>query len=255
MSSHLGAEVRKAGPFGTRLLVADEHSPLLDWWLKEGGRGLSVCHIDFHCDMRGLLIDRRRGRARYVGQSDPFMNRVDSGSFLAHAIMKGSVTNLRWVHDTHGGRRYDDLYCVKYETDLSAVPYLLAGRKHWVPLTFAEQTFDDWGGPQSGEQLSIDWDGLAFAEYGADKVKRLQAEILERECLPATVFLARSPEYSRPDRALFDEFVAKLEKRFATGAVYLPPKPHKPLNPSRGWTIYHQLEYRVLRVMRLFGLY
>jgi len=239
----------------TELFVAEEHSPLYDLWLDRGDRGLSVCHVDFHCDMRGLLIDRRRGKARYVWQSDPYMNRLDSGSFLAHAVMKGLVTKLRWVHDDFGGRKFDDLYCVKYETDLSALPFRLPGREKWVPLDFSEQTFVDWGGPQPGEYLSLDWDGFAFVDYDEDHICRLTTQFLKYEFQPKSVFVSRSSEYSHPDKALFDEFIGRLEQKFKTQAVRLPSKKHAALVPTRPWIIYHGIEYSILRLMRKLGIY
>ena len=148
--------------------------------------------------MRGLLIDRRLGKARYVWQCDPYMNRLDSGSFLAHAVMKGIVTNLRWVHDDFGGRKYDDLYCVKYETDFTALPFLRAGGQSWAPLTFAEQTFGDWGGPRQGEHLSIDWDGLAFVDYDVNRIRGLMAEILERRVPTGEYFCVPFPGIQPP---------------------------------------------------------
>ena len=239
----------------TDLVVAEEHSQLYDLWIERGDRNLSVCHVDFHCDMRGLFIDRRLGKARYVWQCDPYMNRLDSGSFLAHAVMIGIVARLRWVHDDFGGRKYDDLYCVKYETDLTALPFQLPGRQGWVPLAFEELTFAEWDGPQQGEFLSIDWDGFAFVDYSEDQVRRLTTKFLAFDFRPETIFVCRSPEYCRPDEALFDEFIARLEKKFETQAIRLPLKQHPPLAPPKTWVIYHQIEYQVLRLMRKFGIY
>jgi hypothetical protein len=239
----------------TELIVAEEHSQLYDLWVERGDRNLSVCHLDFHCDMRGLLIDRRHERARYVWQCDPFMNRLDSGSFLAHAVMQGIVTRLRWVHDAFGGRGYDDLYCVKYESDLSALPFLLAGSRKWVQLDFAEQTFDDWRGPQQEEYLSLDWDGLAFAEYDEDLIRRLTIAFLEYDFRPRTIFVSRSAEYCHPDRALFEDFIAGLEKKLGTRSIRLRPQEHPPLKASRSWTVYHGFEYHLLRLMRKMGIY
>jgi len=237
------------------LFVAEEHSQLYDLWLERKYKNIAVCHVDFHCDMRGLLIHRKHKKARYVWQRDPFMNRLDSGSFLAHAVMKGIITSLRWVHDDFGGRKYDDLYCVKYESDFTARPFLLMGKQGWVPLTFREQTFTEWGGPQKGEHLSIDWDGIAFVDYDKSHIRRLMAEILEREFLPASIFVCRSPEYSHPDKPLFDEFIIGLMDKFKIQAKCLPVKQHPPITPSMLWKIYHQIEYRVLRLMRRVGLY
>lgn len=239
----------------TELIVADEHSPLYDLWLKRGDRNLSVCHVDFHCDMRGLLIDRRHERARYVWQCDPFMNRLDSGSFLAHAVMQGIVTRLRWVHAPFGGREYDDLYCVKYETDLSALPFLLSGRQHWAPLAFEELTFADWDGPRPDEYLSIDWDGLAFVEYDEEQIQRLTSDFLMRDFYPGTVFVCHSIEYSHPDEGLFNDFIGTLEAKFKTRAIRLPPKLHDPPSPTRAWRIYHQAEFLALRLLRKLGIF
>jgi hypothetical protein len=205
--------------------------------------------------MRGLLIDRRFGQARLVWQCDPWINRLDSGSFLAHAVMNGIVTNLRWVHDDFGGRKYDDLYCVKYETDLSALPFRLAGRGKWVPLTFKEQTFAEWDGPHPGEHLCIDWDAIANIEYGETKIRRLMSEFLNRELKVGCVFVARSPDYCCPDRSLFEDFVSVLEKKLNVQAQRITYEQHSPAQPSMAWNIYHQIEYRILRQMRKWGVY
>ena len=125
----------------TEIFVAEEHSQLYDLWLERGARNLSVCHVDFHCDMRGLLIDRRLGQACFVDRRIPYVHRLDSGSYLAHAVMNGMVADLRWVHDDFGGRSYDYLHCVKYETDFSALPYRLLGNRELRPVNYAEQTF------------------------------------------------------------------------------------------------------------------
>lgn len=239
----------------TALFVAAEHSPLYDLWQEQGCRNLSVCHVDFHCDMRGLLINRRHARARYVWQNDPYMNRLDSGSFLAHAVMNGIVTSLRWIHDEFGGRSHDKFYCVKYETDFSALPFRLAARNHWVPLNFDEQTFTDWEGPRPGEYLSLDWDGLAFSDYPEDRIRELMSEILDREFFPEGIFIAHSLEYCHPDRTLFDEFIARLEEKFATPAIRLPDKVYPPPAPSLSWQRYHQLESLVLRGMRKWDIW
>jgi hypothetical protein len=238
------------------LIVAEEHSQLYDLWLERGSRDLSVCNVDFHCDMRGLLIDRRRGEARYLWQNDPRLNRLDSGSFLGHAVMNGIVSNLRWVHDCFGGRKHDSLYCVKYETDFSALPYLLLNRKSgWVPISFQEQMIINWDGPRRGEHLSIDWDGIAFADYDEDRIRRLMKEILNRNFEPESIFLARSPEYSHPDGALFDEFIVALEEKFNTKAFILPAKRHLPLRLPLQWKLYHHVEHCILRQMRKLNIY
>lgn len=237
------------------LVVAEEHSQLYDLWLARNCRNLSVCHIDFHCDMRGLLIDRGMSKARYVWQNDPYMNRIDSGSFLAHAVMKGIVSELRWVHDEWGGRKYDDLYCVKYETDFSAQPFRITGRNGWVPISFKEQTFDNWGGIFRHEHLSIDWDGIAFAGYDVKHIRHLKNDILDHDLNVSSLFVCRSSDYCHPDKTLFNNFIVKLEKKLNIHAQYLPFKEHPPLITSKAWKFYHDAEHRVLRFMRTRGIY
>jgi hypothetical protein len=239
----------------TELIVAEQHSQLYDLWLEREYRNLSVCHVDFHCDMRGLFIDRRRGRARFVWRHIPYIHYLDPGSFLSHAVMNGIVTRLRWVHDDFGGRKYDDLWCVKYETDCSALPYRLLGEKKSVPLTYAEQTFADWGGPQPGEQLDLDWDAIAFAGYGEKKIRRLMAEILERDMNSDLVFVARSPEYSHVDRHLFDEFIAALERKFKVKAVHLPASQPPSVQLSAFWRFYRKADQFLLKQMRKLRIY
>jgi len=235
--------------------VAEEHSQLYDLWLTRNSKNLAVCHVDFHCDMRGLLIDRKFGKARYVWQIDPYMNRIDSGSFLTHAVMKGVVSSLRWVHDDFGGRKYDDLYCVKYETDFTALFYRLSSKKKWMPLNFAEMSFDNKDWLADGEYLSIDWDGIAYKDYDKNKIRILMNKVLETQALPESIFVAHSPEYCHSNTNLFNEFISKLEEKFKIDAIRLPFKKHPPIIAPLPWRIYHQAEYHILRQMRKHDIY
>lgn len=237
------------------LVVADEHSQLYDIWIDREYRDIALCHVDFHCDMRGLLIDRQKGKARYVWQCDPFMSGVDSGSFLAHAIMNRIVSKLRWIHDDWGGRQYDDLYCVKYESDFSSLPFRLASSNKWVPLLYEELTFNDWGGSTQDEHLSIDWDGIAHIDYDRNRICRIMTEFLGREFRPKSIFVCRSPIYSHPDNSLFTEFITALETKFKTQAQYLPAKDQPPRQASSLWRGYHGLEHRILLLMRKRGIF
>lgn len=239
----------------TELIVAEEHSQLYDLWLERGYRDLTVCHVDFHCDMRGLLIDRRHGRACFVEQHIPYVHRLDSGSYLSHAIMNGIVTDLRWVHDAFSGRKYDYLHCVKYETDLSALPYRLRSKNRFVPVTYSEQTFDDWGGPKPGEHLDIDWDGIAPMDCDEKKSRRLMKEILDREYNPESIFVARSPGYCNPDRLLFEEFIEGLESKFNVHAIRIPPV--ETVEPARSifWDLYRRVDRSILKLIHRMGAY
>ena len=105
----------RVGKAMAEMVVCEEHSQVYEIWRDRGQRGLRLSHVDFHCDMRGLLIDRPRARAYLIDGVEPRVAVVDSGNFIAHAIMEGIVSSIRWVHDTHGGRRYDSPG-VKYES-------------------------------------------------------------------------------------------------------------------------------------------
>jgi hypothetical protein len=164
------------------------------------------------------------------------------------------VTNLRWVHDDFGGRIYDYVHCVKYEADFSALPYRLLGKKQCMPISYAEHTFGDWNGPQPGEHLDIDWDGIAFADYDEKHIRRLMAEILERDFDPESIFMARSPDYCHPDKNLFEEFIAGLENKFNVQAVRMPA--FKAVEPPKSsfWNLYRNVDQRVARVMHKIGI-
>jgi len=169
--------------------------------------------------------------------------------------MNRVVSKLRWIHDDFGGRKYDDLYCVKYESDFSSLPFRLVNKNKWVPLLYEELTFNDWAGPKKDEHLSIDWDGIAHADYDESRTLHLMAEFLEREYRSKSIFVCRSPIYSQPDTTLLVEFITGLERKFKTRAHYLPLKQHRPPQPSFLWKLYHHMEYRILRLMRKRGIY
>ncbi len=209
------------------LLVAEEHSQIYDLWRRRAERGLRLVHVDFHCDMRGLLIDRRRGRAFRIDAGDSRMRDVDSGNFLAHAVAEGIVSSVRWIHDRHGGRRYD-VGTVKYESDLTALPHRILLRLRGaagVPLEFEEIPLDAWDGVRPGERLDIDWDGIASVRYDLATVSRLSAGILDRigSTLPDATYLVYSPGYSRDDRPRFEEFIERLRGRLGSEVTRIPP--------------------------------
>ena len=115
----------------TVIFVADAHHRLSWHWKDTGARALRLAHVDFHCDMRGLLIDRREQRAESREQRAESRGQraegrghdrrgpgwVDQGNDLTHAVSEGMVESIDWVHDPHGGRRYD-LGTVRYASDL-----------------------------------------------------------------------------------------------------------------------------------------
>ena len=108
------------------ILIAEEHDQVYQVWLERRVHNIAVAHIDFHCDMRGLMIDRLRGVAYMVSRYEAGF--VDDGNFLSHAIMNGIVSSIRWIHDPHGGRRHDFGCTVKYESDTTASAHGLLHR-------------------------------------------------------------------------------------------------------------------------------
>ena len=68
------------------LYVIEKHDQLLQLWRSQDAANIRIAHVDFHCDMRGLLIDRQTRRAYRIGS---ILRRVDVGNFLAHAVVEG----------------------------------------------------------------------------------------------------------------------------------------------------------------------
>jgi hypothetical protein len=242
------------------IVTCDEHSQVYDWWRARGARAISVAHVDFHCDLRGLVIDRRRQRARVIAPGGR-MPPVDSGNFLAAAVMDGTVASITWVHDAHGGRRYD-AGTVKYTTDLTAVRHAARAARSgaaWRPLAFRETLFDRWDGPALGDHLDIDWDGLASIEYAPEHRSRLAEQFLARDwqVVPEHTFVVYSPGYSDPDRALFDDFVRRLADLFEADVTSLPaprlaaglPKPPQQLGGAE------RLKHRLALGLHRLGIH
>ncbi len=214
------------------IYVAEEHDRILHLWRAQNVSSLHILHLDFHCDMRGLLIDRRTQHAYRVWNLN---QAVGQGNFLAHAILEGRVSSIRWVHGEPGGRRYD-VGTVKYESDLTALPnrWLLALRgKRGVPIHYEVMLYTDWTGLVKGEHLDIDWDFFACTAYPADTIQDRVKAFLAREFLavPEQVTVCYSPDFSHPSRALFQSFVRDLAQIFEAQIVELQPSPDTPTTP------------------------
>jgi len=240
------------------IFVAQEHSQIYDLWRTRGDRGLRLVHIDHHCDMRGLLIDRRRGRAYFIG-SQSRRATVDSGNFLAHAIMEGIVSAVRWVHDDFGGRCYDVGGTVKYERDITALPHRFSHfLKPWreAPIRFDEAYFRDYTGPEPGQHLDIDWDGLAPVDYDLHRIRMLIDRFFawDFKSTPPSVYLVRSPGYSHPDHRLFEEFLDALRGKFAADVVRLPA-PAKPPEETRPLRFRTRLMAQTIITLHRMGIY
>ncbi|MEM7069494.1 MAG: hypothetical protein AAF478_11495 [Pseudomonadota bacterium] len=209
----------------SELIIAEHHDQVYSVWEKRGYRNLSVAHVDFHCDMRGIMIDRPASTAFFTSHRESTF--VDRGNFLAHAIMKGFVTDLNWIHCQNSGRGSDVGPVVSYETDLLANWYRLKHRmskRISVEFNFEEGLLSKWNGPRPGEQLDLDWDALASVEYMQPYKETMISDFLSRNFkhVPEVTFLVYSPGYSDPDRTLFYDFAKELAGKFKAEINELP---------------------------------
>jgi len=216
--------------------TAETHDQVLGLWREQGLTGLRVAHVDFHCDMRGLLIDRVAQRAYRVWDLWP---NVDEGNFLTHAILEGRVSSVTWVHDYPGGRRFD-VGTVKYSSDLTALPYRLSGRiraNAGTKLEYRVVPNAWWQGPRADEFLDIDWDFFAALEFERETIGRRVERFLDRTFVetPSRVAVAYSPRYCHSSREAFRDFTSELSRRFGAELVELaePPTGRAQLRPHR----------------------
>ena len=209
------------------IYVAEHHDQLLDLWREQDARSLELLHLDFHCDMRGLLIDRKAGHSFRL--PDFFSQEAEEGNFLTHAVLEGRVKSIRWIHDEPGGRR-DDVGTVKYESDMTALPFRLlnsvTGRKG-LSVGYSEVPYNEWSGLHDGEVLGIDWDFFACRKYPAETVHSRVESFMSRDLqtAPKQVFICYSPEHCHPSREEFRHFVSTLGRLFQTEIVELKAVP------------------------------
>ena len=206
-----------------KIYVIESHEQALDIWRGEQTRDAKIVHVDFHCDMRGLLIDRRKQLAFRIRDRYASLN---EGNFLTHAILEGIVREIRWIHDDPGGRK-DDLKIVKYHSDISAQAHrLIIGlqRVKGIPIQFEVMTSEKWDGIRPGEILDIDWDYLAGLDYTADSIPGRVDSFLSRDFgnFPDQSIVCQSPEYCHPTKQQFENFVEELAKKFDADIIQLP---------------------------------
>jgi hypothetical protein len=209
--------------FGMSVVYAmEQHNQVLNLWRAQNSSSLSILHLDFHDDLRGLLINRRTQRAYRIWDRFPS---PDQGNFLSHAIIEGRVRSVRWVHDEPGGRQYD-LKTVKYESDLSGLPHRLLLRimgRDGIPIEYEVLPCPEWTGINNGEHLDIDWDFFASREYPVNSIgDRVEAFFNKSfDTVPDQIYVCYSPEYSHPSRSQFRHFIDRLQEFFRAEVVYL----------------------------------
>jgi hypothetical protein len=209
--------------------TCDEHSSVYDHLVASGARAVSLTHLDAHCDLKGTLIDRDAGRAWLRRPDLP----VSASTYLSHLVAERIVGAVEWVHDEVGGRA-NDLGTVLYSSDLERLAYRMVRRPQGpgVGLAYAEIDYAAWRVSDTERVLDIDWDFFAdwrkSAMRSAREIDQLLGEKLE--LTPRLVYVAYSPQYSRPDRAAYREFVERLARRLR---ARVEPIPEAPL-PSSG---------------------
>jgi hypothetical protein len=213
------------------IYLMERHDQLMDVWRQLNLRDAHVVHLDFHCDMRGLLVDTQASRAYRitVRSSD-----LDEGNFITYAIFEGRVSRLRWVHDVPGGRR-DDVNGVKLATDLTASWAKRRLRRQGqagIPFVYEAMTLAEWGGPEPHEFLDIDWDVFACNMSPLGTVRERADAFLQRSFAhrPEHVALCYSPGYSHPTRDEFEAFGERLAHKFEARIERLPSPPPAPVS-------------------------
>lgn len=208
----------------TTLYVIKKHDELLRLWQSQGARGVRLLHVDFHDDLRGLLVDRRRGKAWRAGVFRKFADPPDEGNFLAYAVLDGLVQDIHWIRGQVGGRAYDSSI-VLYESDWAAIPHRLAHvfrQEHEVPLTFQETVYEEWKGTTGNACLDIDWDFFASVELSpkglSDRLEEFLVKIESAE--PPEIYFCYSPSYVHPSRGEFQRMIEKLSERYACSPVW-----------------------------------
>lgn len=224
------------------LHLIERHNQLLDVWHAEGVRGLRIAHLDFHCDMKGLLVDRRSQRAWVLASG---RRPIHQGNFLTHAIADGTVRGVRWIHDEPGGRRHD-IGTVAYTTDLSSPFRGLRRSPESVPLAYQEIAFQSWAGLAEGEFLDVCWDLFACLAYPlgdlAERIAEGTESFFRRDFTapPAGLALCYSPEYSHPTRDAFEKFAEQLAGHFGATIVRHPDTTLAP--PASSWGVRQRSE-------------
>lgn len=210
------------------IYVLNRHSSLLNLWREQGLRNLKVVHLDSHCDMRGLLVDRDKREAFRIS----LFHSVDAGNFLSHAIAQGIVRDITWVHQEWQGRM-NDIGTVVYETDLAIFPFSLfrfLKRGPAIPLGFKPVNYSQWQGPEAGEHLDIDWDFFASFEKPRTQIGSVVKDFLQREFIniPRITYVCYSPDFSWPSLKEFNDFVKCLAEKFNAEVVTI----ERPFNKS-----------------------
>jgi hypothetical protein len=243
----------------TNLYIIKNHNELLRLWRARGIRGIRLLHVDFHDDLRGLFVDRRRKKAWRTGLLREHIDPPDEGNFLAHAVLDGLVSDINWIHGRVGGRAYD-ISIVLYESDWASIPHRLAHafhKGHEVPFTFQETLYEEWEGTNGNACLDIDWDFFASVELSpktlTSRLEEFMAKIESAE--PPEIYFCYSPKYVHPSRNKFQWMIEKLSERFACSPVWPNSRFLDTLPETNPPVIKLSPKSRIVRYIRRKGLF
>jgi hypothetical protein len=210
------------------IYVCEHHDEILSLWRRLELGGIRLAHVDFHDDLQGLIINRRRGIA--FARRALLKDEVHPGNFLAKAVIESRLDAVRWVHDIPGGRGWDT-GVVKYTSD----PSVMIGRiRRTIELKsmskykfeFEEIRLRKWTGPETGERLSVDWDCFAsILQDRATVTERVNTFIAHLgDHIPVDSYFCYSPDYSHRDSlSAFIELVDLLSRRYGQNVEWLSP--------------------------------
>lgn len=205
-----------------RLFLLDYHDALLHHWRRHGGRSRAICHLDAHCDLRGLVAHRPSGQAGLVSREDP-----RPSNFLAIAAAEGWVERVRWLHDRYSGRARDT-FTLLFARELEVWPF----RRHadaWCraqlfPFDVEIGDVERFEGTRPGESLDIDWD-LFFHPGKPQRVGERQLQnLLELPWshAPEEIYLCASPDYATNLGKAYTDFAGALATRLGAEIERLP---------------------------------
>ena len=196
-----------------KLYAIDQHDQLLHIWRELNASNLHVVHVDFHCDMRGLLVDRKRQLGWKISE---VRSTLDEGNYLRYGIFEDIVDGVTWVHGTPGGRMCD-FHTLKYSTDWSTRFH----RKEMdaqkpKPLRYEVSTMGEWQGTDEQVFLDIDWDTFADQSLPVTEIDSRVEEFLSKPIGPNLrgIAVCYSRHHSHDTRERYDAFVSRLAEKF-----------------------------------------
>ncbi|MFH1776276.1 MAG: UPF0489 family protein [Candidatus Omnitrophota bacterium] len=196
------------------IYIVEHHHELLFLWRKLGFQNIKILHLDTHCDMHHLLVNK----SREVVYILPELKTVDCGNFISLAVRDGIIKEIKWLHDHYGGRDKDMTH-VKYTSDLTAVPYRIktffSPAKNY-PLKYTEILYSPAIELEEGEHLDIDWDFFALKNKTKQQRQKSIKDFLSYNCrtIPEYIYIAYSPDYVSETREEFADFIGCLKDKF-----------------------------------------